>query len=199
MKKLVALLLIATGVLTISCKKEMAGTVLMAVLLARLFLSCNMLWKKYKIPVIYAISLALLFLLLKLVEYRLLIIDHSVEIYAGSIALFFLLLGIWLSRKIFAPKKEIIEKERIVEKEVYINSPGEFILNEKALADADISNRELEVLQLIAAGMSNQEIADTLFLSLSTIKTHVANIFFKLDVTRRTQAVEKAKKISIIP
>lgn len=154
--------------------------------------------RKNKTILLYAFSLAVLFLLLKLGEYRLLIIDHSMEIYAGSIALVFLLVGIWLSRKLFVPKKEIIEKETIVEKEVFIMAAPVFVRNEKALAEADISSRELEVLELIAKGMSNQEIADTLFLSLSTIKTHVANIFFKLDVTRRTQAVEKAKKLSII-
>ncbi|MBC7934824.1 MAG: DNA-binding response regulator [Rhizobacter sp.] len=157
--------------------------------------------KKYKTLIIYSISLALLFLLLKLGEYRLLIIDHSFEIYAGSIALLFLLLGIWLSRRIFAPKKEIsiIETEKIVEKQVFITAPVPFVLNEKALSATDISSRELEVLELIAKGMSNQEIAGSLFLSVSTIKTHIANLFFKLEVTRRTQAVEKAKKLSIIP
>lgn len=149
--------------------------------------------------ILYGISLAVLFILLRLVEYRWLIIDHSVEIYAGSIALLFLLVGIWVSRKLFAPKKEIIETERIIEKEIYVTAPAVFAINEKALADADISSRELEVLQLIAKGMSNQEIADTLYLSLSTIKTHIANLYFKLDVTRRTQAVEKAKKLSLIP
>ncbi len=149
--------------------------------------------------ILYGISLAVLFILLRLVEYRWLIIDHSVEIYAGSIALLFLLVGIWVSRKLFAPKKEIIETERIIEKEIYVTAPAVFTINEKALADADISSRELEVLQLIAKGMSNQEIADTLYLSLSTIKTHIANLYFKLDVTRRTQAVEKAKKLSLIP
>ena len=157
--------------------------------------------KKHKTVIIYGICLAVLFILLKLGEYRLMIVDHSFEIYAGSIALLFLLLGIWLSRKIFAPKKEIsiIETERIVEKEVFVTAPQSFILNEKALASTDISSRELEVLEMVARGMSNQEIADTLFLSLSTIKTHIANLFFKLEVTRRTQAVEKAKKLSIIP
>lgn len=156
-------------------------------------------FRKNKMLILYGVSLAILFILLRLVEYRWLIIDHSVEIYAGSIALLFLLVGIWLSRKLFAPKKEIIETERIVEKEIYVTAPAVFTINEKALAEADISSRELEVLQLIAKGMSNQEIADTLYLSLSTIKTHIANLYFKLDVTRRTQAVEKAKKLSLIP
>ena len=157
--------------------------------------------RKNKSLFLYAACLAALFLLLKLGEYRLMIIDHSFEIYVGSIALLFLLLGIWMSRKLFAPKKEIsiIEKETIVEKEIFITVPSVFILDEQALAATGITGRELEVLNLIAKGMSNQQIAETLFLSLSTIKTHTANLFFKLDVTRRTQAVEKAKQLSIIP
>lgn len=157
--------------------------------------------RKNKMLIIYAVSLAILFLLLKFFEYKLLIIDHSFEIYAGSIALLFTLLGIWLSRKLFSPKKitTIIEKEKIVEKEVFIVSPQHFVLNQKAFEETDLSARELEVLSLIAKGLSNQEIASSLFVSVNTIKTHVTNLFYKLEVTRRTQAVEKAKKLSIIP
>lgn len=150
---------------------------------------------------LYGFALALLFLLLKLVEYRLLIIDHSVEIYAGSIAFIFTLLGIWLSRRLFGPKKEttIIEREKIIEREVLVASPHAFVLNEKAIKETDLSGRELEVLQLIAGGLSNQEIADAMYVSVNTVKTHITNLFYKLEVSRRTQAVEKAKKLSIIP
>ncbi len=157
--------------------------------------------KKYRTQLLYALSLGLLFLLLKIAEYKLLIVDHSVEIYAGSIALLFLLLGIWMAGKILKPKKlvHIVEKERIVEKEIYINQLPGFVLNTKALKDSDISGRELEVLQLVAKGLSNQEIASTLFVSINTVKTHMTNLFVKLDVTRRTQAVERAKSLSIIP
>jgi DNA-binding CsgD family transcriptional regulator len=157
--------------------------------------------RKHKMLIIYGVSLALLFLLLKLIEYRLLIIDHSFEIYVGSIALLFTLLGIWLSRKLFRPKKQItiIEKEKIVEKEIPVAGTQAFMLNERALQEADLSARELEVLQLIAKGLSNQEIAATLYVSVNTVKTHIANLFYKLEVKRRTQAVEKAKSLSIIP
>lgn len=160
-------------------------------------------WSKYKTQLLYAAALAFLFFLLKLAEYRLLIVDHSMEIYAGAIALLFLLLGIWLAGKLIKPKKEIsfveVEKERIIEKEVYIHAGVAFVRNEKALKDSDISARELEVLQLVAKGHSNQEIAEALFVSVNTVKTHVTNLFVKLDATRRTQAVEKAKTLSIIP
>lgn len=156
--------------------------------------------RKNKMLIIYGFSLALLFLLLKLIEYKLLIINHSFEIYAGTIALIFTLLGIWLSGKIFSPKKitTIIEKETIVEKEIFIASPHPFVRNQKALAETGLSTRELEVLELIAKGLSNQEIASSLFVSVNTVKTHITNLFYKLEVTRRTQAVEKAKKLSII-
>ena len=151
--------------------------------------------------IIYGLSLAALLVLLKLVEFKLMIVDNSMETYIGMIALLFTLLGIWLANKLIRPKKEItvIEKEVIVEKEVLIASPQQFVMNEKALKDAEISARELEVLLLMAKGLSNQEIANSLYVSVNTIKTHVTNLFFKLDVTRRIQAVEKAKRLSIIP
>jgi len=157
--------------------------------------------KKYKLPIIYGLSLAMLLVLLKLTEYHWLIIDHSMEIYTGMIALLFTLLGIWVAVKLFRPKKEvtIIEKEKIVEKEILVTGSATFIQNQKAIDDAEISAREMEVLQLMANGLSNQEIADNLYVSVNTVKTHITNLFFKLEVTRRTQAVEKAKRLSIIP
>ena len=157
--------------------------------------------KKYKLPIIYGLSLAMLLVLLKLTEYHWLIIDHSMEIYTGMIALLFTLLGIWVAVKLFRPKKEvtIIEKEKIVEKEILVPASATFIQNKKAIDDAEISAREMEVLQLMANGLSNQEIADNLYVSVNTVKTHITNLFFKLEVTRRTQAVEKAKRLSIIP
>ena len=143
----------------------------------------------------------MLLVLLKLTEYHLLIIDHSMEIYTGMIALLFTLLGIWVAVKLFRPKKEvtIIEKEKIVEKEIFVPASATFIQNQKAIDYAEISAREMEVLQLMANGLSNQEIADNLYVSVNTVKTHITNLFFKLEVTRRTQAVEKAKRLSIIP
>lgn len=144
---------------------------------------------------IYGISLALLLLLLKWLELRFVIFDHAFEIYAGAIAIIFTGLGIWLAYKLTKPKVETI----VVEKEVYINNTDEFVLNEKEMANLGISRRELEVLQLMAEGLSNDEIAGRLFVSLNTIKTHTSKLFEKLDVKRRTQAIEKAKRLSLIP
>jgi ATP/maltotriose-dependent transcriptional regulator MalT len=144
---------------------------------------------------IYGTSLALLLLLLKWLELRFVIFDHAFEIYAGAIAIIFTGLGIWLAHKLTKPKVETI----VVEKEVYINNTTEFVLNEKEMANLGISRRELEVLQLMAEGLSNDEIAGRLFVSLNTIKTHTSKLFEKLDVKRRTQAIEKAKRLSLIP
>lgn len=145
--------------------------------------------------ILYGSSLALLLLLLRWLEFRFLVLNHALDIYIGAIALIFTGLGIWLALKLAKPKTQTI----IVEKEVYVQPQEEFVLNEAELEKLAISKRELEVLELMAKGMSNQEIAERLFVSLNTIKTHSGKIFEKLDVKRRTQAVEKAKRLSIIP
>ena len=152
-------------------------------------------FRKYKTILIYGFSLALLIVFLKLIEYKLIILNNSFQFYAGSIALLFTLLGIWLATKLIKPKTKI----EIVEKKVFINQVQPFVINEDALAKTEISARELEVLKLMAKGFSNQEIANTLFVSVSTIKTHISNLFFKLEASRRTQAVEKAKNLGLIP
>ncbi|SFO48183.1 transcriptional regulator, LuxR family [Chitinophaga sp. YR627] len=145
--------------------------------------------------ILYGISLAVLLFLLKWLEFRFVIVDHALEIYIGVIALLFTGLGIWLALKLARPKVETV----IVEKEVIIERAPVFTLNEQALENLQLSKRELEVLQLMAEGLSNQEIADRLFLSLNTIKTHSLRLFSKMDVERRTQAIEKAKRLNIIP
>lgn len=139
----------------------------------------------------YGIALAIMLLLLRWLEIRFIIMEHSFEIYATVIAILFTALGIWLALKLSKPK--------IIEKEIYISANSDFVLNEQELAKIGLSSRELEVLQLMAAGKSNQEIADQLFLSLNTIKTHSSRLFEKMDVKRRTQAVELGKKLSLIP
>jgi len=151
--------------------------------------------RRNKENVLYGISLAVLLFLLKWLEFRFVIVDHALEIYIGVIALLFTGLGIWLALKLARPKVETV----IIEKEVIVERSPAFTLNEKALETLQLSKRELEVLQLMAEGLSNQEIADRLFLSLNTIKTHSLRLFSKMDVERRTQAIEKAKRLNIIP
>ena len=143
----------------------------------------------------YGVSLALLLFLLKWLELRFVIFDHALEIYVGAIAVIFTALGIWLALKLTKPKIERV----VVEKEIYIEKGREFVFNEAEFTRLGISKRELEVLQLMAEGLSNAEIAGRLYVSLNTIKTHASNIFFKLDAGRRTQAIEKAKSLCLIP
>jgi DNA-binding CsgD family transcriptional regulator len=148
-----------------------------------------------KATIIYSISLAFLLFLLKWLELRFIIFEHSFELYIGFIALIFTALGIWLALKLSKPKIETV----IVEKEIYVNQTREFVLNTTLVSELDLSKRELEILSLLGLGYSNQEIANQLFISVSTVKTHNQNLFEKLDVKRRIQAVEKAKRLHLIP
>jgi two-component system, NarL family, response regulator LiaR len=150
---------------------------------------------RYKATIVYSISLAFLLFLLKWLELRFIIFDHSFEIYIGFIAVIFTALGIWLALKLSKPKIETV----VVEKEVYINRNENFVLDTSLVSQLELSKRELEVLSLLAQGHSNREIAARLFVSLSTVKTHIQNLFEKLDVKRRIQAVEKAKRLNLIP
>jgi two-component system, NarL family, response regulator LiaR len=135
--------------------------------------------------------MALLLLLLKWLEWKLLLIYNAVEIYVGFIALIFTGLGMWLAIKLSKPKV----REVIIEKEIGAKVPGP---DPQAIERSGLSTRELEVLALMAAGMSNEEIAGKLFVSLNTVKTHNSNIFSKLGVKRRTQAIERAKTLRLI-
>jgi len=143
--------------------------------------------------VLYGVSLALLLLLLKWLEWNYIVVNHAFEIYAAAIAVFFTALGIWLAIKLITPKVKTV----IIEKQVFAN-PG-FVLNTTEVNRLRLSSRELEVLQLIAEGLSNQQIAGRLFVSLNTVKTHTSNLFLKMEVERRTQAIEMAKRLGLIP
>ena len=142
---------------------------------------------------IYGICGGLLILLLRLVEYRFLVLEHSLEIYGGLVALVFAALGIWLGLKL--TRKE----EVVVVKEIPVQISQTFVLNEAKLADLGITPRELEILQLISSGLSNREIADKLFVSENTVKTHSSRVFDKLNAKRRTQAVQIGKELGLIP
>jgi NarL family two-component system response regulator LiaR len=147
---------------------------------------------KYRSVITYGVSLAALLFLLKWLEWRFIIVDYAFEIYAGFVAVIFTGLGIWLALKLSKPKTITVEKQVFV-------TAGEFVLDKNQLTKLGMSNRELEVLELMAQGLSNQQIAEKLFVSLNTIKTHSSKVFEKLEVQRRTQAIEKAKRLSLIP
>ena len=138
-----------------------------------------------KTILIYSFTLAGLLVLLKLIEYQFLARNLSLEIYVGLIAVFFTGLGIWGGLRLTRRRMPA--------------GGAEFRLNEESLRKLGISSREHEVLTLIARGLSNQEIADALFVSLSTVKTHSSNLFQKLGATRRTQALQKARDLGLLP
>jgi DNA-binding CsgD family transcriptional regulator len=143
---------------------------------------------------IYGLCGGILILVLKLIEFRFLVQQHSIEIYGGLIAALFAGLGIWLGLKL-TKKKEVV-----VVKEVSVPAPTQsFSLNEERLKDLGITKRELEILALIAQGLSNREIADKLFVSENTVKTHSSRLFDKLSARRRTQAVQIGKEMGLIP
>ena len=150
---------------------------------------------KNKQTILYGIALAMLLFLLKWLELRFLIVGHAMEVYAGAIAVVFTVLGIWLALKLARPGAQ----PTVIEKTVYVHPTTDFVINQNEVDRLNLSRRELEVLQLMAEGLSNQEISARLFVSLNTIKTHTSNLFEKMEVKRRTQAVEMGKRLSIIP
>ena len=150
--------------------------------------------QRNKAAILYGIGLAFLLFLLKWLELRFTIFDQAFELYVGFIALIFTSLGIWLALKLSKPRIETV----VVEKEVYVDRREDFVPDTSLLSRLEISKRELEILNLLAQGHSNQEIAAILFVSVSTVKTHNQNLFEKLEVKRRIQAVEKAKRLHLI-
>jgi len=152
-------------------------------------------FSRHKQTILYGIALAAIIFLIRWFEVRYVLADDQLDVYIGIIALLFTGLGIWLAIKLRKPKIETV----VIEKEIHLAPSSEFVLNETEIKRLNLSKRELEVLQLMALGLSNQEIADKLFVSLNTIKTHSAQIFEKMEVKRRTQAVDTGKKLGLIP
>lgn len=146
---------------------------------------------------VYGSGLAFLLFVMRWLELRLIIINHAIEIYAGVIAVVFTALGVWLTIKLTGGKPRVV----VVEKPVppVKTNDGPFRPDPEWLKKTGLSERELEVLSLMAEGCSNQEIAARLYLSTNTIKTHSSRLFEKLEVNRRTQAVEKGRRMGIIP
>jgi NarL family two-component system response regulator LiaR len=144
-----------------------------------------------KTVLIYGLLGGLLIAVLKIVEYRFLVIEHSLEIYGGIIAALFSALGIWLGLK--------LTRTREIVREVPVPFTGPFERNQARVEQLGITPRELEILEAMAAGFSNREIAERLFVSENTVKTHAGRLFGKLSAQRRTQAVQRAKEAGLIP
>jgi NarL family two-component system response regulator LiaR len=141
---------------------------------------------------LYGLSGGLLIAALRFVEYRFLVLEHSVEIYGALIALLFAAIGIRLGLT-FTRKEEVL-----VVREVPVPAYP-FVRDDEKRSDLGITPRELEILEQIASGKSTREIADALFVSENTVKTHASRLFDKLGVKRRTQAVAEAKRLRLIP
>jgi DNA-binding NarL/FixJ family response regulator len=145
-----------------------------------------------KTILLYGLLGGALIAVLKLVEYRYLIVEHSFEIYGGIVAAIFSALGIWLGLKLTRPRVHVVVKE--------VPAPQKsFVLDAARQEQLGITQRELEILSQIAAGLSNKEIAEKLYVSENTVKTHTASVFEKLNARRRTQAVQLAKEAGLIP
>lgn len=135
----------------------------------------------------------LLTVVLKTVEYRYLVIEHSVEIYSALLATVFVSLGIWLGLTLTKKPESVVVKEFVGE------PPGPFVRNEAEVARLGITPRELQILELIASGLSTKEIAQRIYVSENTVKTHSSRLFEKLSARRRTQAVQVGKELGILP
>jgi DNA-binding CsgD family transcriptional regulator len=137
----------------------------------------------WKTVLVYGVILAAAALALQWLQYRYFVLAYPIEIYVGLIAVGFMALGVWAGARLFGKP---------------VGAGSEFDGNPKAIANLGISNRELEVLELLAAGRSNKEIAGKLSVSPNTVKTHVARLYEKLEVSRRTQAILRARELGMI-
>jgi DNA-binding CsgD family transcriptional regulator len=142
---------------------------------------------------IYGLVGGLLITLLKWTEYRFLVLEHSLEIYGALIGAIFAVLGIWLGIKLTGTRQTIVVKE------VPVPAGGPFVPDDKKREDLGITRREIEILELIAQGMSTREIAGKLYVSENTVKTHSSRVFDKLGAKRRTQAVQLGRELGLLP
>jgi DNA-binding CsgD family transcriptional regulator len=145
---------------------------------------------------IFGVVGGLLIATLQYTEYRFVIIEHSVELYGALVAILFATFGVWLGLRITRPRETIVIKEEASAPEA---APKPFAPDPNNLESLGITARELEVLTLVADGLSNREIAAQLFVSENTVKTHCARAFDKLGASRRIQAVRRGKELGLLP
>jgi DNA-binding NarL/FixJ family response regulator len=182
--------------------------------------------------VVYSLLGGVLIVLLKVIEYRFLVVEHSLELYGALVAVIFAALGVWLGRRLTRPAPasasasasalqrarptdQVIPSATSMEQRVD-GAPGaaqrlvpavsppavaapEFVADGATVAALRLTKRELEILALLAAGLSNREIAGQIFVSENTVKTHASRLFEKLQARRRTQAVQIGKQRGLIP
>ncbi len=155
---------------------------------------------------IFGVVGGLLIAILQYTEYRFVVIEHSVELYSALVAILFATFGIWLGLRITRSRETI--RETVVVREVlvpsqasadFVPSSAPFAPNKAQQQTLGITARELEILTLVARGLSNREIATQLFVSENTVKTHCSRAFDKLGAARRTQAVQRGKELGLLP
>jgi DNA-binding CsgD family transcriptional regulator len=146
---------------------------------------------------LYGLLGGVLIALLKYIEYQHFVRAYPTELYGGVVAVIFTLIGIHLGLRWTRPKEVVVVRE--VEVEVRVPDSGPFVRNADKLKELGLTPRELEILGLIAEGLSNREIAERLFVSENTVKTHSSRVFEKLSVNRRVQAVQRGKELGLIP
>ncbi|HVR42598.1 MAG TPA: response regulator transcription factor [Thermoanaerobaculia bacterium] len=146
-----------------------------------------------KRALLYGVIGGALIALLKLIEYQHFVRAYPTEIYGGLVAVIFTAVGAYLGLRWTR------RSERVVLREVRVRDHGPFVLDSEILAELGLTPREHEILGLIAQGLSNREIAERLFVSENTVKTHSSRLFEKMGVGRRTQAVRRGKELGLIP
>ena len=152
-----------------------------------------------KTVLLYGLLAGVVIAALQFMQYRLLIVDHAVELYGALVAVLFAALGIWLGLRLTRPKIVVKEVPVTVEIPVHVPAGEPFVPDPARLERFGITRREHEILQLIASGLSNREIAERLFVSENTVKTHSSRLFEKLGARRRTQAVQFGKAAGLLP
>lgn len=146
---------------------------------------------------LYGVVAGLCTALLQLIEYRWLVLEHSFEIYGGLVAALFAGLGIWLGLKL--TRKQVEIREVPVPVEVRVPASAAFVRDESRVTALGLTPRELEILAMMAEGLSNREIAERAFVSENTVKTHASRVLDKLGAARRTQAVQRARELRLVP
>lgn len=141
---------------------------------------------------VYGVAAASLIFGLEWLQWNFLIADTALDLYIGLIAVVFTLLGMWVATQLIKPKTVFVEKQNQFQR------PAKFIVNQVELERLNLTNREYQILQLLVQGDSNADIANQLFLSISTIKTHVSNLYIKMHVKNRFQALTEAKRLQIV-
>jgi DNA-binding CsgD family transcriptional regulator len=143
--------------------------------------------------IVYGLAGGLLIALMKLLEYKHFVRAYPTEIYGGLVAMIFSALGIYFGVRWAGARKVVVVRE------VRVPEGGPFVLDGGKLKELGITQREHEILGLIAEGLSNREIGERIFVSENTVKTHSSRLFDKLGVNRRTQAVQKGREFGLIP